>query len=103
MIGLTMKLGLGSAGLLFAPHQLPAPPVVATPIASVQATPGPEVKHSPPPVPVPIATTTTTVYAGLECVVTLTDSLGNTMTYSPGPAVNGTCALGTPEPVTATS
>ena len=114
--GLTLKLGLPLSSILFAPHHPPAPTALApvvqvTPIASVQGDQGPGVRGSDTPLP-PVPTTTTTTTAppgppvtsvsGLECVVTLSDPSGNVVTYSPGPAVNGACSEGTPEPYTVT-
>jgi hypothetical protein len=115
MIGLAMHLGL-AAPLSFmvpqiAPHPPPLPPgavVVATPSPrGASAGDGGEVLPQVPSAPAPAPTTTTTAppsssYSGLECVVTLSAPDGTTMTYSPAPAVNGVCSLGTPEPVAAT-
>jgi hypothetical protein len=113
VIGLAMKLGL-AAPLPFlihpsVPHPPPPPPgvvVVASPIASgAYRAPGEAASHvAVPPVPTTTTTTTTTtVYSGLECVVTLSAPDGTTMTYSPGPAVDGSCSVGTPEPVRSVS
>jgi hypothetical protein len=133
VLGLTMQLGLATPLAFMAPHTAPlsAPVPVSTPlqlvppsgqplgtpaavrgggggravgvppVASVQGE-APESGGPTPPAPVPI-TTSTTVYSGFECVVTLSAPDGTTMTYSPGPAINGVCPQGTPEPVSATS
>jgi hypothetical protein len=113
MIGLAMHLGLAAPLSFMVPHVAPHPPplppravVVATP-SPRGAAPGTGVAAShvaAPPAPAPTTTTTAPPsgsYSGLECVVTLSAPDGTTMTYSPAPAVNGVCALGTPEPVAA--
>lgn len=123
MIGLTMQLGLATPLAFMAPHPAPIappPPVVAASPAPPAMTgalpPQPSAvvggtgltAPTPPRVTTGSAattapsTTSTTVYSGLECVVTITGSDGTTMTYSPGPAVEGQCSQGVPEPVTST-
>ena len=95
-IGLTIKLGIASSSVLFAPHHSPAPtasaPVVqATPIASVQGdAPGSGLGASIPPVPAPAPTTTTTTTTApvdtRQCRVTFAP----TVQVDPTTGVSGT-------------
>lgn len=114
--GLTAKLGLGAA-LPFMLHAPPPPP----PVVAVSPAP-PAMTGALPPQPSAVVggtglkaptpastvttgsaatTTPTTTYSGLECVITVTSG-PYVMTYSPGPAVEGQCSQGVPEPVTST-
>lgn len=119
MIGLAMQLGLATPLAFMAPH--PAPVAPPPPVVAVSPAPPAMTGALPPqpsavvggtglkaPTPVPTVTTgsaatttPTTTYSGLECVVTVTSG-PYVMTYSPGPAVEGQCSQGVPEPVTST-
>jgi hypothetical protein len=105
---------LGQGGIsalsILAPHQqavAAAPMVQAQPVApSTQSAP-PALRAVPPATTTttapPVVTSAPSLYTGYECVVTLTDPAGNVMTYSPGPATNGVCTQGTPEPYNVTT
>lgn len=119
MLGLAMQLGLATPLAFMAPHpapvtpQPPAPVVAAVPhelgppsngrgapVAAIRGGGGDQAQGEP-------STTTTvpptvTTSTGLECVVTLSAPDGTHVTYSPGPAVNGACSQGVPEPYTVT-
>lgn len=105
---------------LASPPLPPAPivrPLVQDPTTTAPAvvTPAPPlgVSSKAPAVTAPTTTTTTTpapvtsppsyYYSGLECVVTLTDNLGNAMEYATGPAINGVCTDGIPTQENVTS
>lgn len=82
-------------GVALPPPPPPSPPVVVQAPAPVVAKPAPVPVPAPvqatPEAPAVVPAAPSTTYTGLECVVALTDPEGNTVTFSPGPAVAGSC------------